>query len=141
MYQIVSNLLRINLVEYSYVCGAVPNLSQRIFHKLQFIQTLETNTRKSMEFTKEKIVEGVVGPWNDYCDGYGNSLSSGNSYVSVLSLSTAVIDTSIDLSPQLRAIVAFDMAEAGSQSNSAYIGQINLLHVSISRVKPSDTLA
>ena len=94
-----------------------------------------------MEFTKEKIVEGVVGPWNDYCDGYGNSLSSGNSYVSVLSLSTAVIDTSIDLSPQLRAIVAFDMAEAGSQSNSAYIGQINLLHVSISRVKPSDTLA
>ena len=36
--------------------------------------------------TLEEIVEGAVGPFDEWCDGYGNSGATGNSYISVLKL-------------------------------------------------------
>ena len=36
----------------------------------------------------EEIVEGAVGPFDEWCDGYGNSGATGNSYISVLKLET-----------------------------------------------------
>ena len=39
--------------------------------------------------TRADVVNGAVGPFDDYCDGYGNPGSSGTGYVSVLKLEPA----------------------------------------------------
>jgi histidine decarboxylase len=74
--------------------------------------------------TRTQIVEGSIGPFDDYCDGYGNPGASGNGYVSVLKLSTGSVVKSMD--SVLEGIVSYDRAE----KNDAYAGQINMITAS-----------
>lgn len=77
-----------------------------------------------MELTRRSIVDGAVGPFDDYCDGYGNAGSSGVGYISALTLSTGKVEKKYD--EVLEGIVSYDRAEA----NGAYIGQINMIAAS-----------
>jgi histidine decarboxylase len=70
------------------------------------------------------VVTGAVGPFVQYCDGYGNNGASGNGYISVLTLGAGVVETALD--PVLDGIVAYDRAE----TNDTYIGQINMITAS-----------
>ena len=72
----------------------------------------------------EDVVDGAVGPFEDYCDGYGNPGSSGLGYISVLTLSTGKVKKSLDR--ELEGIIAYDRAEA----SGTYIGQINIIQAS-----------
>jgi len=72
----------------------------------------------------ETIDKTAIGPFNQYCDGYGNPGAEGLGYVSVLKVSTGVVEKTDD--ELLDGIVAYDRAEA----NDAYIGQINMLTAS-----------
>jgi histidine decarboxylase len=74
--------------------------------------------------TRGQIVEGSVGPFDEYCDGYGNPGASGNGYVSVLKLSTGSVLKGMD--DVLEGIVSYDRAE----KNDAYAGQINMITAS-----------
>ena len=38
--------------------------------------------------SQKQVVNGAVGPFDTYCDGYGNPGASGLGYISVLKLST-----------------------------------------------------
>lgn len=50
------------------------------------------NTIAASEEAKIKdIVNGAVGPFEIYCDGYGNPEANGLGYVSVLKLETGVV--------------------------------------------------
>lgn len=77
-----------------------------------------------MELSLTDVVDGAVGPFDRFCDGYGNAGSSGLGYVSVLTLSTGKVLKKMDT--VLEGIVSYDRAEA----NDAYIGQINMLAAS-----------
>jgi histidine decarboxylase len=68
----------------------------------------------------ENIDKKAIGPFKRYCDGYGNPGGQGLGYVSVLKVSTGVVEKTDDT--LLDSIVAYDRAEA----NDAYIGQINM---------------
>ncbi|MGZ5029310.1 MAG: histidine decarboxylase, pyruvoyl type [Methylobacter sp.] len=74
-----------------------------------------------------EIVRHAVGPFDAYCDGYGNPGANGTGYVSVLTLHVGKVPQSLKLAGQngkgLDGTVAFDKAE----SSEAYIGQINLV--------------
>ena len=70
------------------------------------------------------VVNGAVGPFDDYCDGYGNPGSSGGGYISVLKLSTGTVAKTMD--SVLEGIVSYDRAE----KNDAYAGQINMIAAS-----------
>jgi histidine decarboxylase len=74
-----------------------------------------------------EIVGSAVGPFDAYCDGYGNPGANGTGYVSVLTLHVGKVPKSSKLTGQngkgLDGTVAFDKAE----SSEAYIGQINLV--------------
>ena len=74
--------------------------------------------------TLEQVVDGAVGPFDDYCGGYGNPGSSGIGYVSVLKLSTGMVLKEMDT--VLEGIVSYDRAE----KNDAYAGQINMIAAS-----------
>jgi hypothetical protein len=74
--------------------------------------------------TLEEVVDGAVGPFDDYCGGYGNPGSSGVGYVSVLKLSTGMVLKAMD--SVLEGIVSYDRAE----KNDAYAGQINMIAAS-----------
>ena len=39
----------------------------------------------------QDVVGGAIGPFDDYCDGYGNPGSSGPGYISVVKLSTGMV--------------------------------------------------
>ncbi len=67
------------------------------------------------------IVNGAVGPFDNYCDGYGNPGARGLGYVCALTLDIGMADQ--DLDRVLNGIVAYDRAE----TRGAYIGQINML--------------
>lgn len=71
-------------------------------------------------FAQENIDKIAIGTFNKYCDGYGCPGAEGNGYVSVLKVSTGVVDKTDDV--LIDEIVAYDRAEA----NDAYIGQINM---------------
>lgn len=62
----------------------------------------------------------AIGPFADYCDGYGRPGATGLGYVSVLKVETGAVGKTDDA--LLDGIVAYDRAE----SNGAYIGQINM---------------
>ena len=62
----------------------------------------------------------AIGPFENYCDGYGRPGAEGLGYISVLKVSTGVVKKTDDA--LLDGIVAYDRAEA----NDAYIGQINM---------------
>ncbi len=70
------------------------------------------------------VVNGAIGPFDDYCDGYGNQGASGTGYVSVLKLSTGTVAKTMDT--VLEGIVSYDRAE----KNDAYAGQINMIAAS-----------
>jgi histidine decarboxylase len=74
--------------------------------------------------TLPEVVDGAVGPFEDYCDGYGNPGSSGLGYISVLKLSTGMVLKEMD--SVLEGIVSYDRAE----KNDAYAGQINMIAAS-----------
>ncbi|MBU2549723.1 MAG: histidine decarboxylase, pyruvoyl type [Proteobacteria bacterium] len=66
----------------------------------------------------------AIGPFENYCDGYGMPGAKGPGYVNVLKVSTGQVKKSNDL--LIDGIVAYDRAEA----KDAYIGQINMLTAS-----------
>lgn len=74
--------------------------------------------------TKEEIVNGAVGPFENFCDGYGNAGASGLGYISVLKLQTGKVLK--DMDELLEGIVSYDRAEC----SGAYIGQINMITAS-----------
>ncbi len=80
------------------------------------------HTQKAL--TRKRIVDGAVGAFDDYCDGYGNPGASGLGYVSVLKLSTGTVAKTLDT--VLEGIVSYDRAE----KNDAYAGQINMVAAS-----------
>jgi histidine decarboxylase len=67
------------------------------------------------------VIRGAVGPFENYCHGYSNPGSSGNSYIAVLTLNTG--KAMRQLSEGLDRIIAYDSAEA----NGVYVGQINMI--------------
>ncbi|WAK00279.1 histidine decarboxylase, pyruvoyl type [Methylobacter sp. YRD-M1] len=74
-----------------------------------------------------EIVRSTAGPFEDYCDGYGNPGANGTGYVSVITLHVGKVPKTLKLAGQngegLDGTAAFDTAEA----LEAYIGQINLI--------------
>lgn len=74
--------------------------------------------------TTAEVVDGAVGPFDDYCDGYGNPGAAGLGYVCVLKLSTGTVARGMDT--VLEGIVSYDRAE----KNDAYAGQINMVAAS-----------
>jgi histidine decarboxylase len=72
----------------------------------------------------EDVVKGAVGPFDDYCDGYGNVGASGLGYVSVLKLETGKVRA--DMDDILEGIVSYDRAE----TQGTYVGQINMVAAS-----------
>ncbi len=72
----------------------------------------------------EDIVNGAIGPFDDYCDGYGNVGSNGLGYISVLKLQTGKVKADMDV--VLENIVSYDRAE----SLGTYVGQINMVAAS-----------
>ncbi|NOZ23243.1 MAG: histidine decarboxylase [Planctomycetes bacterium] len=74
--------------------------------------------------TLPKVVRGAVGPFDLYCDGYGNPGASGVGYISVLKLETGKVRKDTD--ELLEGIVSYDRAE----TLGTYIGQINMITAS-----------
>jgi histidine decarboxylase len=72
----------------------------------------------------EDVVNGAVGPFDSYCDGYGHAGASGLGYVSVLKLQTGAVTA--DMDTVLEGIVSYDRAE----TLGAYVGQINMVTAS-----------
>jgi histidine decarboxylase len=72
----------------------------------------------------EDVINGAVGPFDDYCDGYGNPGASGMGYISVLKLSTGLVARQMD--SVLDTVISHDRAE----KNDAYAGQINMRNTS-----------
>jgi histidine decarboxylase len=74
-----------------------------------------------------EVVRGMVGPFEHYCDGYGNPGANGTGYVSVITLHVGKVPKALKVAGQngegLDGTAAFDTAEA----SEAYIGQINLI--------------
>jgi histidine decarboxylase len=77
---------------------------------------------------KSNVLKGAISPYQSYCDGYGNSGSSGNNYLLGLTLGVGVKDVlfSHKGSQTLDEINAFDLAE----TDGPYIGQLNMSKVS-----------
>lgn len=74
--------------------------------------------------TLARVAEGAVGPFENFCDGYGNPGTSGVGYVSVLKLETGLVKS--DMDEILDGIVAYDRAE----TTGTYLGQINMITAS-----------
>ena len=72
----------------------------------------------------EDILNGAIGPFDDYADGYGNAGASGHGYISVLKLETGCVKA--DMDTVLEGIVSYDRAE----TNGTYVGQINMIAAS-----------
>ncbi len=72
----------------------------------------------------EQVVNGAVGPFAGYCDGYGNPGASGLGYISLLKLEAGL--SPADMDPVLEGIVSYDRAE----TKGTYIGQINMITAS-----------
>lgn len=72
----------------------------------------------------EEIINGAIGPFDNYADGYGNLGASGHGYISVLKLETGCVKA--DMDKVLEGIVSYDRAE----TNGTYVGQINMVAAS-----------
>lgn len=77
--------------------------------------------------TSEKV-SLALSPYTDYCEGYGNTGASGNSYFLGVNVGIGVTEKKLghDGSSLLDEINAFDLAE----TDAAYIGQLNMSVVS-----------
>ncbi|MGE5194237.1 MAG: histidine decarboxylase, pyruvoyl type, partial [Deltaproteobacteria bacterium] len=87
-------------------------------------QGLLAQDRPATPIPIHEVVEGAVGRFDRYCDGYGSPGARGAGYVSVPTLNTGTAKT--DLDDVLDSIVAYDASEA----SDTYIGQINMLYAS-----------
>lgn len=85
---------------------------------------LNLTVEAATALTKEEIVNGAVGPFENFCDGYGNAGASGLGYISVLKLETGKVRK--DMDELLEGIVSYDRAEC----RGTYIGQINMITAS-----------
>jgi histidine decarboxylase len=74
--------------------------------------------------TLKEVVNGALGPFDSYCDGYGNPGSNGLGYISVLKLETGKVR--MDMDTVLEEIVSYDRAE----TLGTYVGQINMITAS-----------
>jgi histidine decarboxylase len=88
------------------------------------IVTAGDNEKSRKVLSLQDIVNGAVGPFDFYCDGYGNPGSSGLGYVSVLKLQTGKVR--MDMDTVLEEIVSYDRAE----TLGTYVGQINMITAS-----------
>lgn len=79
-------------------------------------------------FDKEFILKEAVSPYDEFCEGYGNMGSSGNSYILGVVLSVAKVEKRFSHkgSSLLDEINAFDQAEV----SDTFLGQINMSTVS-----------
>ena len=81
---------------------------------------METKQSSNIKIRNTQIDRTAISPYPNYCDGYSRPGATGDGYVSVLKVSTGVVEKTDD--SLLDGIVAYDRAEA----NDAYIGQINM---------------
>lgn len=81
-----------------------------------------------IKFSPEKNLREAISPYNQYCDGFKSPGGSGKGYISSLILSIGKVPRlfSHRSSGVLNSILAYDNAE----TNSTYIGQINMTIVS-----------
>ena len=81
-----------------------------------------------IKFLPEKNLREAISSYNQYCDGFKSPGGSGRSYIGSLILSIGEVPRlfSHKSSGVLNSILAYDKAE----TNSAYIGQINMTIVS-----------
>lgn len=84
----------------------------------------DASGKKGMAMTLKGVVRGAVGPFDAYCDGYGNPGASGLGYISVLKLQTGKVRK--DMDTVLEGIVSYDRAE----TLGTYVGQINMITAS-----------
>lgn len=92
--------------------------------QLEDIVTAGDNDKSRTVLSLQDIVNGAVGPFDFYCDGYGNPGASGLGYVSVLKLQTGKVR--MDMDTVLEEIVSYDRAE----TLGTYVGQINMITAS-----------
>jgi histidine decarboxylase len=78
--------------------------------------------RQGLSLTE--VVDGAIGPFRDYCDGYGNPGAKGLGYINLLKLEIGLVKA--DMDEVLDGIVSYDRAE----TLGAYLGQINMLEAS-----------
>jgi histidine decarboxylase len=81
---------------------------------------LGNSERNAMRAGSEAFDNRAIGPFANYCDGYGRPGAEGLGYVCVLKVATATVEKTDDA--LLDGIVALDRAEAAE----AYLGQINM---------------
>jgi histidine decarboxylase len=78
-----------------------------------------------MVLTLAETVTGAIGPYEEFCDGYGNPGARGPGYVTVLKLEIGEALLG-ELDEVLADIVSYDSAE----TTGTYIGQINAITAS-----------
>ncbi len=113
----MKKLLTIFILLIVLCIGAAENQSVNV------LQAGETKEFKQA-LTLREVVNGAVGPFDSYCDGYGNPGSSGLGYISVLKLETGKVRA--DMDKVLEGIVSYDRAE----TLGTYVGQINMITAS-----------
>lgn len=75
--------------------------------------------------TLADIVSGAIGPFEKFCDGYGNPGAKGLGYLTVLKLEIGEAPLS-EMDEVLAEIVSYDSAE----TINTYLGQINAITAS-----------
>ncbi len=78
-----------------------------------------------MAMTLADIVSGAIGPYERFCDGYGNPGASGLGYLAVLKLEIGEAPLG-EMDKILAEIVSYDSAE----TTGTYLGQINAVTAS-----------
>ncbi|MBM4288702.1 MAG: histidine decarboxylase [Deltaproteobacteria bacterium] len=78
-----------------------------------------------MVMSLQEVITGAIGPYEGFCDGYGNPGASGLGYVAVMKLEIGEAPVS-DMDHVLAQIVSYDSAE----TTGAYLGQINAVTAS-----------
>ncbi len=78
-----------------------------------------------MDMTLEDVVSGAIGPYERFCDGYGNPGAEGLGYLTVMKLEIGEAPLG-EMDNVLAEIVSYDSAE----TTGAYLGQINAVTAS-----------
>ncbi len=79
--------------------------------------------------TLEEIVEGAVGPFDEFCDGYGNSGATGNSYISVLKLETGTVEKRLDHILEFSSILEYLIRKVRPNKNYPNCDLLQLLRL------------
>jgi histidine decarboxylase len=78
-----------------------------------------------MAMTLADLVSGAIGPYERFCDGYGNPGARGLGYLTVLKLAIGEAPSG-EMDEFLSEIVSYDSAE----TTGTYLGQINAITAS-----------